>query len=516
MCAPIPDRTLSCEWSIYTVSWKFKITHRDGNDMALYTARDIAHRWLSTVLPSAVYHLHRVSVSNASRSSVKDNNETSSGDNSFVGLVYLNVIPSVDVAKVQEKIHTELGNPYNESSSVVKVLADKASIRTTPIDHFPSDPTKRPPVMTSIAASTANMSVVRTCPAESQQTRKGLFEWPITPGGENSTQPCPKNTQHTATRHCKLGLSTYWMPPDLQDCHLVVETIPDLDHVMVTPETTLDVMEMIDSLVSNRSELSHQELAMVLDKMEDVVGVRVVTSDLGQALIDTISDVLESNSDLLPFTNTILNLTEVVGDCMVGFQNASTLVASAVAVSMVNAVPGQFAGLTFGVSSFGNGSKPEIFLNQVPVKGTVAFIVLPSMLQHSFPNTQSPSRIQFQFYGIPQLFKSKQKDHILNSFVVSASVGNSTTQIQNLQEYILVTLHHLQPKYPHMETQCVYWNFNENMFVCQMEMEAGTHAAAESTTAALTSPRACAIISHTLEFFWMFPGQSWMNLISIY
>lgn len=32
----------------------------------------------------------------------------------------------------------------------------------------------------------------------------------------------------------KLCLSTKWMAPDLEDCPLVVETIPDLDHVQVT------------------------------------------------------------------------------------------------------------------------------------------------------------------------------------------------------------------------------------------------------------------------------------------
>lgn len=33
----------------------------------------------------------------------------------------------------------------------------------------------------------------------------------------------------------KMSLSTQWMPPNLQDCHLVVETILDLNHVKVTP-----------------------------------------------------------------------------------------------------------------------------------------------------------------------------------------------------------------------------------------------------------------------------------------
>ncbi|XP_077403345.1 adhesion G-protein coupled receptor G4 [Vanacampus margaritifer] len=599
ICAPIPDATLTCEWSIYKVSLKFSIIRNDSNNTEHYTARDIAHQWLRAVLPSTIY-LNHVSVLEASSSSAEDDNmmNASVGDklvrrgsskiNSFAGLAYVNVIPSADVAVVQNMIQPKLEPPYTEPSGVVQVQVDKDSIQTMPVDSFPFNSTSpavtttRPPVTTSMLASnspnitelyyevraivsitgecdtqhllstwlndimsehmmlvlglqllpkdlrrkgapahfnlsasdgvstnfvsrenvifqvqvmsssvnsqktealirdllltpyvqgpvhieTQDVQISRIldvmCEAVSQQTRKGLFEWPVTPGGKNSTQPCPKNTKRYATRHCKLSLSTGWMAPNLQECHLVVETIPDLDNVDVTPENALDVVEMIESLLSNRSELQHPEMVTVLDKLKDVVDVRMMTADLGQALVDTISDILESRSYFLPFTNTIVNITEAVGDCMVGFQDSSTVVAPAVAVSMVDVVPGHFAGLTFGVSFHGAGSKPEIFLNKVPLRDTVAFIALPSILQHSFTHSQSPSRVQFQFYGIPELFKNQQKDQTLNSFVVSASVSNCTSPIRDLQQDVRVTLRHLRPKRPHMDTRCVYWNFNEN------------------------------------------------------
>ncbi|XP_061659980.1 adhesion G-protein coupled receptor G4 isoform X2 [Syngnathoides biaculeatus] len=596
VCAPIPDDTLTCEWSIYTVSLKFNIVRYDGNNTELYTARDIAHRWLRAVLPSVIY-LHRVSVFEATRSSADDDNvtKTSSGDKLmqwasfnikwFGGLVYLNVIPAEDVAVVQHKIHAKLGPPYRYPGGRVQVLADEASIQTTPVDSFPSYPTTPPPAatsmltssptqtspnvselyyevrviavitgecdayhllatwlndtlsehmmvmpglqllpkdvgrkntLTSVSPSTDGVSakmvsseklvfqvlvmtslehsqetetlirdlllmpysqgsasiatqdvqisriLVVRCQGESQLTRKGLFKWPVTPGGKMATRPCPGNTQKYATRHCKLSHSSRWMAPNLQYCPLVVETFCDLDFVEVTPENALDVLEMMESLLSNRSKLNYQELVTVVDKLKDVVGVRVVTAALGQALIDTISDVLESHSYLLPFTNIILNITEAVGDFMVGFQGSFSMAAPGVAVSMVDVVRGQFAGLTFGVSSRGIGSKPEIFLNNVPLEGTAALVVLPPVLQHSFPENQSPPRVQFQFYGIPELFNNKQKNLILNSLVVSASVCNITSPIQDLREDVRVTLRHLRPKHPHMDTHCAYWNFNEN------------------------------------------------------
>lgn len=60
---------------------------------------------------------------------------------------------------------------------------------------------------------------------------------------------------------------------------------------------------MIQGLLSNQSSLNYQELATVLQKLEDVVNSSVVTPDMGQAVIDVISVIMQSNSDLMPFTN---------------------------------------------------------------------------------------------------------------------------------------------------------------------------------------------------------------------
>ncbi|XP_053298039.1 adhesion G-protein coupled receptor G2 [Pleuronectes platessa] len=263
----------------------------------------------------------------------------------------------------------------------------------------------------------------------------------------------------------KLSLSTHWMTPDLVDCSPVVETIPDLDHVQVTADNSLDVVEMIKDLLRDHSTISYNELVTVLNKLEDIVNVSVLTTDLGQALINIISDILESDSNLLPFTNTILNITEAVGDRMVGYEGFYTLVAPAIAISVVDVVPDQFGTLTFGVLSDRVGSTPEIFINRCPSSSTVAFISLPPVLQHSFPQgdqNQSPPRVQFQFYGLPMLFKSSERDRTLNSFVVSASVTNTSSPIKDLDEDVRVTLHHLIPTTLHDNVKCVYWNFNKN------------------------------------------------------
>lgn len=56
----------------------------------------------------------------------------------------------------------------------------------------------------------------------------------------------------------------------------------------------------------------------------------------------------------------ILNLTEGVGDKMVGYDGFSSLTAPSLAISVVDIIPGQFNRLTFGVSSDRTGTKPEV------------------------------------------------------------------------------------------------------------------------------------------------------------
>lgn len=56
----------------------------------------------------------------------------------------------------------------------------------------------------------------------------------------------------------------------------------------------------------------------------------------------------------------ILNITESVGGRIVGYEDSATLVAPAIAISVVDISRGQFSSLTFGVSSDRAGRKPEV------------------------------------------------------------------------------------------------------------------------------------------------------------
>lgn len=60
------------------------------------------------------------------------------------------------------------------------------------------------------------------------------------------------------------------------------------------------------------------------------------------------------------FLSSILNITEAVGDKMVGYVGSSTLVAEALAISVVDVYPGEFDNFSFGVLSDLTGTNPEV------------------------------------------------------------------------------------------------------------------------------------------------------------
>ncbi|XP_051764012.1 adhesion G-protein coupled receptor G6 isoform X2 [Ctenopharyngodon idella] len=307
------------------------------------------------------------------------------------------------------------------------------------------------------------------CPEHNHHTRQGLFKWPQTEVQRITSLSCEGNPEKTAYRECFLDenfSNALWKSPDLGYCQVVVNSVSDLEGIPVTNDNAEDILMMIVDLIHKNKDLDEYELSMVLNKLADVINVSVITPPLGEVIISITSDILESTSNLLPFTNSILNITEAVGDQMLGFTgDLVSLTASAMAISVVNIDQENFHNLTFGVSSTNKGFNPEIYINQEPFDGTVAFVSLPTEIQDRFPivNNTSP-RIQFQFYGVPALFQTKNKPDgkKLNTYVVSASVTNATGTIENLKEYVAVTLHHLTAKRKDQNVQCVYWDFNKN------------------------------------------------------
>ncbi|XP_068187856.1 uncharacterized protein [Antennarius striatus] len=184
-CAPLPDPSLHCEWSTYRVNLMFDIFCYDGNKTEPYTVRDIAHRWLREVLPASMY-LHKVSVFEVIRSSAEDSVETTSQEDRqvwwivppkrFSCLVHVTVIPSLDVAAVQNEMLLRLSAPYVQPSRLLKLQADAPSIQTTPVETF-NDATISPGdvVTEPSSATTATFHTTTTISSTSSANLSNLY-----------------------------------------------------------------------------------------------------------------------------------------------------------------------------------------------------------------------------------------------------------------------------------------------------------------------------------------------------
>ncbi|XP_022539969.2 adhesion G-protein coupled receptor G4 [Astyanax mexicanus] len=305
------------------------------------------------------------------------------------------------------------------------------------------------------------------CPEDTTQSVYGLYKWPSVPAQETYVMRCQKG-QETGTRLCKLDASTdgvIWDTPDMSRCEKVMTDVDDLEGITVTPNNSAEVVDMIEDLLRNETDLSSSQLNTVLQKLSEVTNVGIMTTQLADSIISVVSNVFNSTSSLSQATNQILSITEQVGNRMdfSGFCHSTTV--PELALQIINLEPEKFQGLTFGVSSFQTGLAPEIFLNQTfeesSAIGSVASVSLPTILESFFPpNTVNMSRVQFHFYGTESLFEDPNSSLTLNSYVVSASVTNAT--VNDLKDPVVLTLRHLQPKEDHSEVQCVYWDFQKN------------------------------------------------------
>ncbi|XP_049325032.1 adhesion G-protein coupled receptor G4-like [Astyanax mexicanus] len=290
----------------------------------------------------------------------------------------------IDVEETKRQIHYLLDKPYNNGS--------------VSLDAEPED----------IIISHIQPGL---CPQLTQQTRQGLYSWPSTPAERTAQQDCEGDRNITASRNCLVSGETNqaaWDSAELQGCPTVVANFSNLEQIKVTNETAEDVLHMVEDMLKEHHSLDEDDLLTVLNLIETVLNVTTVTPGLAEVIVNLMSDILVSNSDLQPFTNNILNITEKVGDRMSGFSEDSvSFVAPALALSVVKVDTEHVHNLTFGVKSAQNCPFPEIYINQEPFDGTVAFISLPVALLTSFAqNNLTLPRVQFQFYGVPALFKS--------------------------------------------------------------------------------------------------------------
>ncbi|KAG5853071.1 hypothetical protein ANANG_G00069230 [Anguilla anguilla] len=304
------------------------------------------------------------------------------------------------------------------------------------------------------------------CPERAELTERGLYVWPQTEALGRVSQPCKGAATEEASRVCGVNGTTgkaTWDPPDLQLCPSVETTISDLSQINITANNSVDMVDIIGDLMGNSMHLPLSLVEIVLDKLVEVVNVSQVSSSMASDMVSIIDDILQHGSDLSSVTNKILNITGSIGDKVLCDGSAYNTTTPSLALSLVNVNSSQFDGLTFGVSSFSHGLDPKIYINEKLLNDMVAFISLPQEVEDFFPQGEgTQSRIQFQFYGTPDLFQDPGNGLELYTHVVSASITNATRDIKDLEQSVRVTLHHHTPNEHKDKVECVFWNFHSN------------------------------------------------------
>ncbi|XP_041653807.1 adhesion G-protein coupled receptor G4 [Cheilinus undulatus] len=315
------------------------------------------------------------------------------------------------------------------------------------------------------------------CPDDVTDTIYGEYYWSATCPQRSTEIICEKPDSERATRFCMLDSKTdksIWAAPDMTACEPIV-TISDLENVNVTTDNAGEVVDIIQDLVDNQlgnsTELSPSDLDTIVEKLGEVVDVGVVKPAVGADIVNIVSDILLSKTNISTVAGTVLNLTERMGNNMDFQEESLSVTAPSLALSMVNVKPGNFSGLTFGVSFFSPLLNPEVSVNQSfegkpPTDTDAAISLPPSLHQHFPPGGTQRTRIQFQFYGTQELFQEPSinigEEGIweLNSYIVSASVNGS--HVSGLSDKVVVTLKHQTPITLKTDVACVFWDFQKN------------------------------------------------------
>ncbi|XP_051934892.1 adhesion G-protein coupled receptor G2 [Hippocampus zosterae] len=320
----------------------------------------------------------------------------------------------------------------------------------------------------------------QNCFEELSVTIYGKYFWPETFPQVNQTMRCSKPSSKEAFRLCELHLendTTSWAQPDMTNCS-PIESISELENITVTTDNAAEVVDLIQNLVNstlgNATQLPHTELNTVVEKLNQVVNVTTVTPALGGNIVRVFSDILISDTDVVPVAASILNLTDKMGNTMELQNDLLSLTAPSLALSMIDVAAEGFNGLTFRAVSISSFQEPNVLVNQSfegkPIPDANATISLPSTL-HNFlpPGQRNKTRVQFQFYGTQDLFQGPQtanatthSDLMLNSYIVSASINGSHVSNLSDGERVVITLRHRKAKQNGDRVQCVFWDFNDN------------------------------------------------------
>ncbi|XP_048192442.1 adhesion G-protein coupled receptor G4 [Perognathus longimembris pacificus] len=302
---------------------------------------------------------------------------------------------------------------------------------------------------------------------ETPSIYKGTYQWLLTNPTETAQTRCIKNKNGNATRICSINIQTgksRWDKPRFKQCKLLQslpDKIVDLANVTISDENADDVAEHILNLVKESSLLDEEEIKIIVSKVAEISKCDEISMNLTHIILQIISAVSEKQSDspsnLHPVSNEILRIIERAGHKMEFSGRTANLTVGGLALAVLR-MDNRFEGIAFSACSY-KVTSPEIYLGDVPLGKVLASIYLPKSLRERIP-FNGLHTLLFNFFGQTSLFKIKNVTKALATYVVSASI--SDTSIQNLADPVVITLQHIDGNWNYDQVYCAFWDFDTN------------------------------------------------------
>ncbi|XP_023781639.1 adhesion G-protein coupled receptor G4 isoform X2 [Cyanistes caeruleus] len=262
------------------------------------------------------------------------------------------------------------------------------------------------------------------CSERSLFTRyKGNYSWPVTSPASKKEVSCRKNPLQSAQRSCEISIEleqAFWKKPNMTKCKLLEKlpnSILDLQDIKLTEENAQDVVQHILYLLPDAT-LDAEELEIIARKISDIVEL----ADMSVTLAETVLSILDyillqeiEDENFRKITDCILRMTEEMGYKVLYTERNISVITTSLALLVLRPDPRLFGGLAFGITSYNRGM---------------------------------------------DLKDDSLTMERLKTYVVSASIENAS--VQNLNEPVTVTLHHIDQNRGNAAVHCVFWDFGKN------------------------------------------------------
>ncbi|XP_023781640.1 adhesion G-protein coupled receptor G4 isoform X3 [Cyanistes caeruleus] len=312
------------------------------------------------------------------------------------------------------------------------------------------------------------------CSERSLFTRyKGNYSWPVTSPASKKEVSCRKNPLQSAQRSCEISIEleqAFWKKPNMTKCKLLEKlpnSILDLQDIKLTEENAQDVVQHILYLLPDAT-LDAEELEIIARKISDIVEL----ADMSVTLAETVLSILDyillqeiEDENFRKITDCILRMTEEMGYKVLYTERNISVITTSLALLVLRPDPRLFGGLAFGITSYNRGMDLKISVQENLFRKALASVFLPKSLKNflgiEYSDPDRRSKIQFKFFGTTSLFLDDSLTmERLKTYVVSASIENAS--VQNLNEPVTVTLHHIDQNRGNAAVHCVFWDFGKN------------------------------------------------------